>query len=247
MSSSSGFLLIFLGLCPAYFPNLTAAYVEAPFVLDFDEDFARFIRLSSSGWKRLIFHKCQELHSTVSFASEASNALLEHVPTLEILHGNFKSEIDSELVDELLSSAPNLMELYLQSDHETGCGGCFDAVAIVNSEWVCSDLEIARFTKLRELILGFPILADIDEDWDGYMDFHCQYGCLAMTVESGLDLLKGLKELRKIDLTNIEVYIDNETEQRWFKENWPQAKVGCAEDFMKKKVSSRILRESRQQ
>ena len=52
-----------------------------------------------------------------------------------------------------------------------------------------------------------------------------------MTVDGGLDLLSGPRELRKVDLTNVEVYIDSEREQRWFKENWPLAKVGFAKDF----------------
>ncbi|KAG0288287.1 hypothetical protein BGZ96_007925 [Linnemannia gamsii] len=135
-SSSGKVLKKVLPLCPAFFPNLTAAYVKAPFGLDLDEDFARFIRLSSSGWRRLKFHKCRRLYSTVRFGMGASKALLEHAPTLEVLRTNFNSEMDQQLVDELLCSAPNLKELYLQNNHEDGCGGCLDAAAIVNSEWV---------------------------------------------------------------------------------------------------------------
>lgn len=79
--------------------------------------------------------------------------------------------------------------------------------------------RVGRFTKLRKLTLGFPVLTDEEEVPERHMDFYRQFCCPAMTIDSGLDLLSGLKELRKVDLTNLEVYIDNEREQRWVKEN----------------------------
>ncbi|KAF9120647.1 hypothetical protein BGW39_011206 [Mortierella sp. 14UC] len=85
--------------------------------------------------------------------------------------------------------------------------------------------KLARLTKLRELTLGFPIITDETDDFEGYKYSYRQYDCLAMTVDSGLDMLKDLKDLRKVDLTNMEVYIDGEQEQAWFKKSWPNATI----------------------
>ncbi|KAG0081211.1 hypothetical protein BGZ90_009734 [Linnemannia elongata] len=72
--------------------------------------------------------------------------------------------------------------------------------------------RLARFTRLRELRLGFPVNSRTSylKHRRGDKEKYRQYGCLAMTVESGLDLLKNLKELR--------IHI-------WFEENWPNATI----------------------
>ncbi|KAK3839465.1 MAG: hypothetical protein JOS17DRAFT_729202 [Linnemannia elongata] len=85
--------------------------------------------------------------------------------------------------------------------------------------------SLARFTKLRELTLGFP-LDDIGAREDKrYKEFYQQYDCLAITLDSGLDLLKGLKDLRLVGLVDMEIYIEGEKEQAWFAENWPHATI----------------------
>ncbi|KAF9906350.1 hypothetical protein EC991_000752 [Linnemannia zychae] len=85
--------------------------------------------------------------------------------------------------------------------------------------------KLAKFTKLRVLNLGV-VIDTTDSDYQlGDKEVFRRYDSLAMTIESGLDLLKGLKELRVVDLSNMEVYIDGEPEQSWFKEHWPLANV----------------------
>ncbi|KAF9964430.1 hypothetical protein BGZ70_006463, partial [Mortierella alpina] len=70
-------------------------------------------------------------------------------------------------------------------------------------------------------------LSDYEDDTEGeYHDQNlpqaeCQYECLSFTLESGLDLLRDLKELRVIDLSNMAVGIDGEAEQQWMKKHWP--------------------------
>ncbi|KAG0359383.1 hypothetical protein BGX24_005780, partial [Mortierella sp. AD032] len=44
-----------------------------------------------------------------------------------------------------------------------------------------------------------------------------------MTLDSGLDLLRNLKYLRIVGLTDMEVYIDGDKEQKWVAEHWPNA------------------------
>lgn len=87
--------------------------------------------------------------------------------------------------------------------------------------------RLARFTRLRELRLGFPVnsRSSYQKHRRGDKEIYRQYGCLAMTVESGLDLLKDLKELRIVGLQDMEIYIDGDKEQTWFSENWPNATV----------------------
>jgi hypothetical protein len=91
--------------------------------------------------------------------------------------------------------------------------------------------KLARFTKLRELTLGFPLDTEEMSYDDGYAEFYQQYDCLAMTLDSGLDLLKGLSKLRKVGLEDMEVYIDGEREQAWFKEHWPNVKFGVSDEI----------------
>ncbi|KAF9139460.1 hypothetical protein BGX30_007926 [Mortierella sp. GBA39] len=81
--------------------------------------------------------------------------------------------------------------------------------------------QLGRLTKLRELILGVTVVPR----WgDNYIteERHRQYDCLAMTVESGLDLLKDLKELKSVVMHNMEVSICDDKEEAWVKKNWPK-------------------------
>ncbi|KAK3848399.1 MAG: hypothetical protein J3R72DRAFT_428938 [Linnemannia gamsii] len=86
--------------------------------------------------------------------------------------------------------------------------------------------KLARLPKLRELSLGTPLIID-DVDYDsGDKELFRQYDCLAMTLDSGLDLLRDLKNLRIVGLADMEVYIDGDREQTWFAEHWPNATIG---------------------
>lgn len=86
--------------------------------------------------------------------------------------------------------------------------------------------KLARFTKLRELRLGFLMDTSTTRYRRGYKEYFRQYDCLAMTLESGVDLLKGLKGLRVVGLEDMEVYVEGEKEQSWFAEHWPNAVIG---------------------
>ena len=48
------------------------------------------------------------------------------------------------------------------------------------------------------------------------------YECLAMTLDSGLDLLRDLNKLERVGLQDMEVYV-GEMEREWMEANWP----GC--------------------
>ncbi|KAG0378597.1 hypothetical protein BGX24_003393 [Mortierella sp. AD032] len=86
--------------------------------------------------------------------------------------------------------------------------------------------KLAQFTKLRELTLSLPLPRQ------GTLMYHNslrrgfrQYDCLAMTLKSGLGLLKDLKDLKVVRLEGMEVYVDGDEEQSWVKEQWPKARI----------------------
>ncbi|KAF8946334.1 hypothetical protein BGZ47_000813 [Haplosporangium gracile] len=87
--------------------------------------------------------------------------------------------------------------------------------------------KLARFTRLRELRLGFPVNSKTSyyKNRRGDKEKYRQYDCLAMTLESGLDLLRGIKDLRTVGLEDMEVYIHGDKEQTWFAEHWPHATI----------------------
>ncbi|KAG0372602.1 hypothetical protein BGX24_012817, partial [Mortierella sp. AD032] len=74
------------------------------------------------------------------------------------------------------------------------------------------------------LILRAPYPTYDTLDRRRYND-HQSRNCLAMSLEGGLDLLHGLKELRKVGLVDMDVNIGNPAEQEWVKANWPHATI----------------------
>lgn len=182
-----------------------------------------------------------EFESTFEFGPAFFEVLLKHSSTLEVLRLEGECYVDSEGVDRLLCSVPNLKDLYIANDHKDGHeGGYLDAKITLDSEWGCSNLEvfaydigsiprpdvtrtigsepatefiragtfkgsldllhqiyskIAWFTKLRELILGFFYILNYYPKLHVNREYNRQYECLAMTLDSGLHLLKSLKGL----------------------------------------------------
>ncbi|KAF9903416.1 hypothetical protein EC991_003826 [Linnemannia zychae] len=85
--------------------------------------------------------------------------------------------------------------------------------------------QLARLTDLRELRMGIPYYTE-DPSYRRFdKEFDRQYDCLSMSLESGLDLLSGLKGLRVVALEDMEVAIDDKRETRWVAQNWPRAEV----------------------
>ncbi|KAF9541805.1 hypothetical protein EC957_002640 [Mortierella hygrophila] len=93
--------------------------------------------------------------------------------------------------------------------------------------------KLAKFTKLRKLSLGFPADCSSSKYRRAYEDNFMQFDCLAMTLESGLDLLKDLKGLEEVDLYHMEFGNRGyaEEEEEWMKANWPKAYVGRSNQF----------------
>ncbi|KAK3848410.1 MAG: hypothetical protein J3R72DRAFT_428961 [Linnemannia gamsii] len=233
---------------------------------------------SEVGWKELTFTMFDDRDQSRSVGNSDNmvKAILRQAPTLEVLNLDGGSYFKSKDINKLLCSAPNLRELHLLGDtrSEFGEDPCLDANDVVQSEWVCTNLEIfgcsiggiarqditrrisddsasylacqgsyrdginlqqgvysqlSQLTKLKELYLGSP-LKEYEEETESDDRFprqdhpFRQFDCLAMSLDSGLDQLKNLKNLHTVELKDMEVYIDGPLEQKWIAENWPKVK-----------------------
>ncbi|KAK3841510.1 MAG: hypothetical protein J3R72DRAFT_445035 [Linnemannia gamsii] len=85
--------------------------------------------------------------------------------------------------------------------------------------------QFARLNCLRELRLGAPCNVDYMDYRERYQERDQQYDCLAMSLDSGLDLLGGLKHLRVVGLEDMEMDIYRDKEAAWAKQHWPLAEI----------------------
>ncbi|KAG0372603.1 hypothetical protein BGX24_012818 [Mortierella sp. AD032] len=271
----------FLKQCPQVFPLLTSADFKAPFFEDYDDEaVTRFNRLSSKGWKRLVFRKVRGSMGILEFNKYPFEQFLKRAaPTLEVFRTYSLTLVSMRTVNMLLCKAPNLKELYIYGGADICPDNLYDAEKYADSEWVCKNLEVfgcrigniprpditheirglpaqlfygqgsaqesvalqhqiyeklARLTKLRELTLGFPLGEDEDDYDDNYKKHYKQNDCLAMTLDSGLDRLKGLKNLRKVGgLDDMQAYNVGDKEKVWFAEHWPNVTFVVTDEIAK--------------
>jgi len=94
--------------------------------------------------------------------------------------------------------------------------------------------QLGQLTQLRVLRMG-AMLWDLRSPWEMVFDeleeYRCQrlFDCLAMSLESGLDLLQGLKKLQVVGLKNMETGIYNGDERAWVRKHWPLVETFEAE------------------
>ncbi|KAF8986079.1 hypothetical protein BGZ46_009876 [Entomortierella lignicola] len=81
--------------------------------------------------------------------------------------------------------------------------------------------RLARFTRLEVLWLGYCDRFSNRTEWDYDVD---QLFCLEMSLESGLDKLAGLKELRNLSISNMNTKVGLK-EIKWMAENWPKLRI----------------------
>ncbi|KAG0061069.1 hypothetical protein BGZ89_011765 [Linnemannia elongata] len=229
-------------------PKLTAMRVDG---LPSDKSLSLLLRSSAAGWK--------------SFMVDGSTN-----------------------IQQLLCSAPRLRRFHgISIDRLHNKDLALPANELIQSEWVCTDLEsfackitrvprpdlmkrtngglsastthttgtieasyqlqrrvyeqLGRLTKLRHLILGGDIglyseknvnLAFQEMSNEGVYftptnwQTGYQYECLSLTLESGLDLLKGLKEMRAVVVEGMAMGLSNPVERDWQREHWPLLETG---------------------
>ncbi|KAG0256410.1 hypothetical protein BG011_004576 [Mortierella polycephala] len=61
----------------------------------------------------------------------------------------------------------------------------------------------------------------INEGREPYYMGRCRQDCQAFTLDSGLGLLRDIKQLRTLDLSNMLVGFKRAPEQQWIRDNWP--------------------------
>ncbi|KAK3833603.1 MAG: hypothetical protein J3R72DRAFT_453250 [Linnemannia gamsii] len=253
---------------------------------------------SLRGWKTIILSSDRPVNHRVLWQT----SVLHHVDTLETLYlEGFEMDNSGALVGKILDTAPRLKKLYIMPTQPHDMVWQPSELS-ETTNWACQDLEVlrirysfvgrtsdeqeehgrfqqqlyrqlARLTKLKELILG-DMESDeliIDEDDCGDHDFQdtppssspLSVGndeeqirdrlriisdiitpptflanfptCPKMTLESGMEVLKDLKQLRRVGLCNLEQhgFLDSEEDRVWVKENWPLFRQGYRNNIWK--------------
>ncbi|KAK3807953.1 MAG: hypothetical protein J3R72DRAFT_428464 [Linnemannia gamsii] len=216
----------FLALAPRRFSRLQS--IELTGRVDSDEMIADLLwrcsrRHGGVGLRRLVFDLdgCVGGGAYFAFGEESVEALLEHISTLEVfcvevfgcpIGGIPRPDIDLEIHDGPVS------ELILKGRHRK---------SLTLHRRVYS--QLARLTNPRELRMGIPY--DTEGDLYHWYDKESdrQYDCLAMSLESGLDLLRGRKSLQVVALQDMEVGIYEKGETKWVAQHWPKAKVAITD------------------
>ncbi|KAK3836856.1 MAG: hypothetical protein J3R72DRAFT_449928 [Linnemannia gamsii] len=101
--------------------------------------------------------------------------------------------------------------------------------------------QLARLTYIRELRMGIPYDTHHEHYHRYDRESDRQYDCLAMSLESGLDILRGLKNLEVVALEDMEVSIDAEDELKWATQHWPNAEVATTEFSTDQDTESTLL------
>ncbi|KAF9148496.1 hypothetical protein BG015_009778 [Linnemannia schmuckeri] len=195
-----------------------------------------FLLLCTSvrGWNTIIL---RFLEDNLWLDLSAQWALREHAGTLEAL---FLQGCDTfgAYIDEMLCSSPRLKRIVVNLDDE---GWPYtDPMFPGNVPDVTEGLELqrelyrrlGRLTKLKELIVGFieddefsslfwPTLYD-----DPSISLATSGGrqpSHATNLENGLDLLKDLKQLRRVELPDLKArgFMKFEKDLVWTKTHWP--------------------------
>ncbi|OAQ23072.1 hypothetical protein K457DRAFT_143036 [Linnemannia elongata AG-77] len=132
-------------------------------------------------------------------------------------------------------------------------GGRLEAKKILDSDWVCLYLEVLGCMiggipgpgHPRSLIILREVTVSNQERLDLHHQVYAklarftklrefrkiskrhvwQYECLSMTMESGVDVLKDLQNLRVVELWYLDNGIYNAEEMEWVQKNWPQVEI----------------------
>ncbi|KAG0047453.1 hypothetical protein BGZ83_007512 [Gryganskiella cystojenkinii] len=102
--------------------------------------------------------------------------------------------------------------------------------------------RLAQLKNLQELVLGVDVESSFslyvaDRGIEGEfsdtnnIQIAFQYDCMEMSLSSGLDRLRDLKNLRRLDLSRMAVKFYEAEEQAWVKKHWPRYGQVEKDDF----------------
>ncbi|KAF9903447.1 D-tyrosyl-tRNA(Tyr) deacylase [Linnemannia zychae] len=167
------------------------------------------------------------------FGKTAVDAVIKHAATLEVLRieskgisGGFDIGVGLHQPRDSRFQIYNIPRPYI-TRLKTNSSTRDCTIAFGTSEEPHCEIYSKRgkLIKLRELRLGFKGQRPAYRE-KVYRDKVRQLDYPAMTLESGLDTLKDLKELRVVDLYHMEVGINNDAEKEWVARHRPYATIG---------------------
>ncbi|KAH7057971.1 hypothetical protein BKA57DRAFT_488453 [Linnemannia elongata] len=155
IQTSMFFLDSFLTGCPSTFPRLTSLSIDGAEYGDGREsnndggekDLAQLLDRCSAGLKRFSFSPRLEGiegafrgREYYKIGDKTVEALIKHAATLEVVQFGGDYVCGWQQIDRLLCSLPKLKEIYFEYSFLRG--GRLEARKILDSEWVCLDLEV---------------------------------------------------------------------------------------------------------
>ncbi|KAK5827669.1 hypothetical protein F5H01DRAFT_332042 [Linnemannia elongata] len=278
IQTSMFFLDNFLTGCPPTLPRLTSLSIDGAEYSDGSEykndggekDLARLLDRCSAGLRLFSFSpRLEEIEGVFwgregyKIGDKTVEALIKHAATLEVVRFGGDYVCSGQQIDRLLCSLPKLKEIYFEFNCLNNYGGWLEAKKILDSDWVCLDLEvlyceikgIPRTTFPPTLIIlrnvngtnqesidlqrrVIHVSSQLDEWINEYRKISkrrvWQYDCLPMTLESGLDVLKDLQNLRVVELWYLDNGIYNAEEKEWVQKNWPKVEIGFKKFYQRR-------------
>ncbi|KAK5827661.1 hypothetical protein F5H01DRAFT_332012 [Linnemannia elongata] len=252
IETSMFFLDSFLTGCPPTFPRLTSLSIDGAEYGDGNEyvndegekDLARLLDRCSAGLRLFSFSPRLEKFEDregYKIGDKTVEALIKHAATLEVVRFGSDYVCGWQLIDRLLCSLPKLKEIYFEFNYLNNYGGLLEAGNVLDSDWVCLDLEVfgCAFRGIpRPEIPRTPII---------------QEKVRSGTRQESLDLqrqvytkLARFNKLRKLKLSTqiskrhvwqydclsvtlesgLDVLRDLQNEEKeWVQRNWPQVEI----------------------
>ncbi|KAF8934774.1 hypothetical protein BGZ47_010214 [Haplosporangium gracile] len=218
------------------FPNLNSAEIESNFGESIDETMAQFLDLTGAKWKKLVIVETGEfderiderIDGGIDFGPQCRAAMQGELSFVGYYKSTAGGWLDAERIVKIEwvcldlevfqcricnIPRPDITRDIGEEPAEDYIveGTLQESLALQHKVYS----KLAKLTKLRELKLDLEIEVCAPEYELGDKTYKKQLDCLAMTLDSGLDLLKGLKELRVVGLEDMEVYTEGDKEKAW--------------------------------
>lgn len=181
-------------------PNLTALCIDGQIP---DAQFAELLGSSRRGWRSIkigdrLYSGYPKSITTNDFGPLAIKALLQHAGTLESVRFHNCHRIPSESLQELLCTAPKLRQFHSIATSSFVKEATLDARDIVQSEWVCSNLEslACKITHIPRPDL--TLQGTIEEFIADQNMFELDYGPTLATSFSSFSLGYSIDESRRL-------------------------------------------------
>ncbi|GJJ68698.1 hypothetical protein EMPS_01044 [Entomortierella parvispora] len=162
-----------------------------------------------------------------NFGPQSIVALRRHFPTLKDFNIQYNMSASSKIVQEVLSSCPNLLSL---------CADEIEYEDLIQQPWICRSLRLLDVgfrageanAHQKEVYRKLAELTELEWLSIGSPDLEIEGGQMDLTLEAGLDALKTLTKLENFHGKGVlERAVENQGYQTvgWMLENWPRLKT----------------------